>query len=112
MLDARDGPTGPLESWPPCTYRWQAHFLSRHVPPPRAGIEMDEDSGLWKVVDANRSIWAESNWPAEMYTAVYPHGSHSFAEAVGMLSLGIFNSLVTVGVVHAARRYHTSYKRL
>jgi hypothetical protein len=76
-------------------------------------IEPDEETGVWTIVDSNASVWAESNWPAEMYTYIYPYGAHSVLEALGMLVFGGLNTLLTVAAVQIARKYHrTIYKRL
>ena len=78
-----------------------------------AGIELDAATGAWSVTDPSEPLWVESNWPAEMYTTLYPHGAPSTAESVALLLTGVLTSLLTVAVVHCSHlRYKEAYKRL
>ena len=77
-----------------------------------AGIER-EPTGQWVVTDASEPLWAESNWPGEMYTILYPHGAPRTAESVGLLVGGLVGAALTYAAVIGSRlRYKRAYKRL
>ena len=76
-------------------------------------IERAPRTGLWAVVDSAEPLWAESNWPADMYAAVYPYGAPRVGESLLLLSLGGLMSLLTyAGVLLSRVKYKQAYKRL
>lgn len=81
-------------------------------------IEPDRDTGTWRAIppiDPDAPMWAESNWPAEMHTTIYPHGAPRTAESVALLASGSMAALLAYGVVLLSRRQYKQallYKRL
>ena len=76
------------------------------------GIERDA-SGVWRVSDATEPIWAESNWPAEMYARLYPHGAPPVGESLLLLGVGALGALLTYGsVVLSKRTFKEAYKQI
>jgi nicastrin len=59
-------------------------------------------------------LWAESNWPAQMFTRLYPYGAPNNVESFALLGVGAFSAALTYAIVRLSRhRYKTmSYKRL
>lgn len=81
-----------------------------------AGLALDEESGRWRVVDTEEPLWAESNWPAEMYAIVYPYGAPRVAESLALLGVGLVSGTLTYLVVVISRRQYQAaldgFKRL
>ena len=78
-----------------------------------AGIAFEPDKGSWRVTDPSEPLWAESNWPAEMYTVLYPHGVPSTTESVSLVAFGLASALLTLAIVHMSHhRFKVTYKRL
>jgi len=78
-----------------------------------AGVERDPATGAWHVTDPSEPLWAESNWPSEMYTILYPHGKPSTAESLALLGVGLLSAILTYVGVHVSRhQYKVAYKRL
>ena len=70
-------------------------------------------TGTWRVHDASLPLWAESNWPAEMYTRLYPHGAPRLAESLMLLGTGVLGALLTYAAVFVSKQaYKQSYKQL
>jgi hypothetical protein len=79
------------------------------------GIERDggKSAGGWRVTDETEPIWAESNWPPEMHTVVYPHGAPRTVESIMLIVFGLVVALLTfVAVKLSQKSYKEAYKRL
>ena len=110
-LDARLNVTCPpvadVEAPAPCAPAVMYHDA---YPP---GIEPEGDEGAWRVVDLSEPLWAESNWPDEMYSKMYPYGAPRTAEIMLLLSVGVGGAIATYIAVAVSRRsYKQAYKRL
>ena len=60
------------------------------------------------------SKWTpESNWPAEMYARLYPHGAPPVGESLLLLGVGALGALLTYGsVVLSKRTFKEAYKQI
>ena len=81
-------------------------------------IEKDASTGLWRVDDGllalGEPLWAESNWPEQMYARIYPHGAPKVGESILLLCVGVGSGLLTYAGVLLSRKSYSSmaYKRL
>ena len=106
-LNATCPPVADVENPAPC----QPAVLYHDAFP--AGIEQSGRDGAWQVRDDTEPLWAESNWPNEMYARLYPHGAPRWEESVMLLGVGAFGALATSATVVLSRlSYKRAYKRL
>ena len=67
-------------------------------------LEIDSQTGAWLVLDdTDPSLWAESYWPGELYTTLWPY-SPSTTEGILVIVLAVCNALLTLGALRVVRR--------
>ena len=74
-------------------------------------IEQSAPGGAWQVVDPSEPLFAESNWPADLYTTLWPHGAPRAAESVGLLFVGALGATLTWAAVVVSRKRFAEAKR-